>query len=519
MYECPNCNGNLKFDIPSQQLMCLHCSTQMDPYAFQKEKDVNEDEFFDVTVFTCPQCAGEIISEDNEAAAFCSFCGASTILDSRLTQKRRPEYIIPFKKTKGDCKQAYTKMLKKAFFAPDELKNERYINSFRGIYMPYWTYKVSQRGQFSLLGTKDYRRGDYIYHDHYDLTGQIDALYDGLSFDASSTFADNLSQSISPFNVSDMKEFTPSFLSGFYADVADTSAGLYQEDAAAVAGRESFERAKKLPVFRPYTVVTPDTDYKIANRMNTYCDAATATMFPVWFLSYRNGDRVAYATVNGQTGKVAADLPVDPGKYVKGSLLLAIPIFVLLNFAFTIIPSVLIMIAAILGIITLLIYSQGLKELVRKERNLDDKGAMFKGNTPPLMSEKPRKKKGAIMSTIAVILFFAIYFGPMLYNIDSRILWAIPVVVGAIVAYNTYQSLKQLHTNKRIIGFTGGILSIAIACGIGILNPVSDAYYYAGTLTSLIALFWAIGDLIHYYNMLTTRKLPQFNRQGGDDRA
>ena len=53
-------------------------------------------------------------------------------------------------------------------------------------------------------------------------------------------------------------------------------------------------------------------------------------MFPVWFLSYRKKDRVAYATVNGQTGLVVADIPIDPKRYLLGSLLLAIPIFALL---------------------------------------------------------------------------------------------------------------------------------------------------------------------------------------------
>ncbi|WP_334298855.1 Trm112 family protein [Roseburia faecis] len=34
MLSCPNCGGNLKFDIPSQQLSCEHCHTLFDPYDF-----------------------------------------------------------------------------------------------------------------------------------------------------------------------------------------------------------------------------------------------------------------------------------------------------------------------------------------------------------------------------------------------------------------------------------------------------------------------------------------------------
>ena len=105
MLSCPNCGGNLKFDIPSQQLSCEHSHTLFDPYDFDgKTSDAEESKTFDgdyeVTIFTCPQCGGEILSTDNAAAGFCSFCGASTILYSRISHEKRPNYIIPFQKTK-----------------------------------------------------------------------------------------------------------------------------------------------------------------------------------------------------------------------------------------------------------------------------------------------------------------------------------------------------------------------------------------------------------------------------------
>jgi predicted RNA-binding Zn-ribbon protein involved in translation (DUF1610 family) len=76
MYECPNCAGNLKFNIARQQLHCEYCDTQVDPYSFHKEKDAGEEPpgEYEATVFTCPQCGGEIVSEDTTAATFCSFC-------------------------------------------------------------------------------------------------------------------------------------------------------------------------------------------------------------------------------------------------------------------------------------------------------------------------------------------------------------------------------------------------------------------------------------------------------------
>ena len=56
VYECPNCGGNLKFDIESQLLQCEHCLTTQDPYSTPEDQGAEEHNDFDVTVFTCPQC-------------------------------------------------------------------------------------------------------------------------------------------------------------------------------------------------------------------------------------------------------------------------------------------------------------------------------------------------------------------------------------------------------------------------------------------------------------------------------
>ena len=76
------------------------------------------------------------MSTDTSVAEFCSFCGASTILQSRVSRQLRPAHIIPFRQTKDACKKAFIARMKRSPFTPDELKDEKHIDSFRGIYMP-----------------------------------------------------------------------------------------------------------------------------------------------------------------------------------------------------------------------------------------------------------------------------------------------------------------------------------------------------------------------------------------------
>lgn len=68
--------------------------------------------------------------------------------------RKSTNYIIPFQKTKEQCKEAYARRMKHSIFAPKELRDPSYIDSFRGIYMPYWAFYISQKGSLSLDGKR-----------------------------------------------------------------------------------------------------------------------------------------------------------------------------------------------------------------------------------------------------------------------------------------------------------------------------------------------------------------------------
>lgn len=546
MYECPNCGGNLRFDIVSQQLACGYCNAQFDPDEITKGKDAEESTDYEVTVFTCPQCAGEIYSTDNTAAGFCSFCGASTILDSRLSREKRPDFIVPFKKTKEDCKAEYIKRVKRAVFAPKELKNPKHIDGFRGIYMPYWVYYFTQKGYLLVKGTKEHRSGDYIITEHFDLTGNLNNHYKGLSFDASSSFADNISERIAPFDVKNMRSFTPSILSGFYADIPDVGEEIYREDAEDAANEQTEKYLKNHEGLKKYKLEALGNPSDV---YHTKCESIELAMFPVWFMSYRNKDRVAYATVNGQTGKVVADLPVDIFKYMFGSLLLAVPLFILLNMFLTMIPSTLLSWISILSLGVTILYEREIKKIAEKERYEEDKGAQellrrkkqaeveaaaaLDGMKPYVMTEKTaskkkKKKNPGSQNSRLVICFLCLWLGGMALSVISvvadsfgneRLIVPAALAVSLVFGIKSVRRAKRVQAKKGIPGTVWTMLALLFATFIALIKPVSDWYYYISNIVCMAAVLTALVDLINDYNILATRKLPQFEYRGGDDRA
>lgn len=558
MYGCPNCGANLKFDISRQKMYCAYCDSVFEPYDIYKDRDADErtetdyskDGEYEVTVFRCPQCAGEIMSEDDTAATFCSFCGASTILDSRISKEKRPNSIIPFKKTKEDCIQSYKKMMRKAVYAPDELKDENNIRRFRGIYMPYWVYSFKKTGPVTFSGTRTHRSGDYKVTRHYKLSSNIDSEYSGIVYDASSTFSDNLSSAIAPFNMNESKEFTPSFLSGFYADTGDVPDNIYVDEAKNVVAGDGARKMLKYSECKKHNVEAQNVMKAVRPSM----DSRQLAMLPVWFLSYRSKDRVVYAVVNGQTGKVAADLPVDFKKYLIGSLVLALPIFVLLNLFLTINPTKILVISCILALLSILISSAQCDKIYTRENSLDDKGISSVENVE-IDNERQKElakrlKKADTSSGINILkktlLSLLLFFGLIFYSLvtfafigrSGAFIGQVSVIIfymGPIYLFKFIFGLIKrggVATLKRNGGVTYKVpfkdklptlikplIGVGIAILVFILHPAEDMFYYVSAIIIMAFVGWSFWDLIQHHNMLTTRKLPQLGRRGGDENA
>lgn len=457
MYECPNCGSGFRFDIKTQALLCDHCQTTMNPYDYEKDHDAEQIDEYEITKFSCTQCGAEIVGTENAAAAFCSFCGSSTILDAHLTKEKRPKKIIPFSQTKEDCKTAYANLMKKAIFAPKELKDPKYVDNFRGIYMPYWLYNISQSGHVNFPGRTESRSGDYIIKKNYNCSADVTGDYKDLSFDAASTFDDAISSAIATYDTSKMADFTPSMLCGFYADVADVDKELYQAQAVSIANNNTAGELYSHSSFRRYG---PDrlSETEVHNELHTHVSSVESALYPVWFLSYRKNDRIAYATVNGQNGKLAVDIPIDIKKFMITSGILALILFMFLNMAFTFTPRTSLLISIIIALISILINRSESRQIVARETNANDKGYLSKN-----------------------------------------------------------QLGKSPELSKK--GYIGALAGIIFALIIWLVAPVHDYYYYIAAAITAVGVLFTLIDVVQKFNRLSTRKLPQFNRTGGDDGA
>ena len=128
--------------------------------------------------------------------------------------------------------------------------------------------------------------------------------------DGSSKMDDTLMESIEPFDFRDAVDFQTAYLSGFMADKYDVDSEQ-SINRANERIKRSTEDAFLSTIIGYSSVVPQNTNISLKNGVAKYA------LYPVWLLNTTwNGKRYTFA-MNGQTGKLVGDLPLDKSAYKK----------------------------------------------------------------------------------------------------------------------------------------------------------------------------------------------------------
>ena len=534
--KCPSCSGTLYYDIRLKKLKCRHCSSVFEVDEYESDNKAIESELSDAKLFTCRNCGAELISTNDEAVSYCSYCGSEAVLESRLSDFRKPKYIVPFKIDKSECKKIYEKALGDKLYVPKEFKDPEFIDRFRPFYIPYWMYQIRFRDDnFDLKGTKSYTSHGYDYYEEYDVKAAIrDKGIYGVPYDASRNFDDSIAENIAPFNKKDMVAYKNGYLAGMYADSPNVAAEVYKEDVlqrATDMARNDLEQS-----FSGIYLELPRKK-KLQEFLQTRYDGEDALFLPVWFLTWKKGDRVAYAVVNGQTGKIHIDLPADISQFGLYTFGLAALIFVILTLFVSVTSRFVIWFAALLVYLVSIRYHVEMKQIRDRENHVFDKGYLITDEDELSMSEKKRARirnktrvfagfSSVFLVGLAIfVMVFAFMMTGALYDelvsqTGAIAITFIVLILQTIRFFKTMIVMRHVSNKRSLLPPLLAIGAVAYAFAVASAEPVQDWWYYLGALIALLAASLMALDLIARYNETSTRPLPSFyNRKGGNDSA
>ena len=332
-YKCPCCNGALRFNSGVQRMKCPYCDNEFDMQTLRKMdeelRESNEDplqwepagsnqwqegEAESLRSYICESCGGQIVSDLTTMASNCPYCDSPIVMKGQVKGDLKPDFIIPFKLDKEAAKAGLSRHLQGKKLLPKVFKSQNHIDEVKGIYVPYWIFDADVNANFTFKATKVRTWSDNNYHyretSYYYAYRKGNISFDGIPVDGSTKMADDLMESLEPYDLSAAVDFQTAYMAGYLADKYDVSA----EESVARAN----ERVKVSTeqTFRS-TVTGYNSMTKEAGNINLANGKAKYALYPVWILNTTwKGNQYTFA-MNGQTGKFVGNLPMDKGAYWK----------------------------------------------------------------------------------------------------------------------------------------------------------------------------------------------------------
>ena len=330
-FKCPCCDGAIEFDSTLQKMKCPYCDSEFEMETLQAyDEELNGQQPEDMTwntaagsdwqpgeteglrIYTCNTCGGEIVADETTGASECPFCGNPVIMTGQFAGALKPDLVIPFKVDKKTAVAALQNHYKGKLLLPKVFKDQNHIKEVKGLYVPVWLFDTDADAfvRYHATRTRSWSDSQYSYTEtqHFSVTRGGGLGFENVPVDGSTKMDDTLMESIEPFNIGDAVDFQTAYLSGFLAD-------KYDVDAEASIARAN-ERIKKsteeafASTVQGYTSVVPES-----TTINLQNGRARYALYPVWILNTQwNGQKFTFG-INGQTGKIAGDLPMDKNAF------------------------------------------------------------------------------------------------------------------------------------------------------------------------------------------------------------
>ena len=346
MYSCPNCGAELKFDPDRQLFGCEYCrgsftrdqlNKMFEQVEDRKQEQIEQQtqqpqqpsapktpaeeleerrraEFEENTrLYECPTCGAEIVADSNTAASFCYYCHNPVILKGRVGGMYRPSRVLPFSFGRDKAVEIFNKWASDKKFVPDDLVSAKQIEKMTGLYVPFWVADAMTRSRMTAIGetVRSWSSGNYRYTQtkEFEVVRDITVEYDGVPADGSRKIEDSLMEAIEPYDYTQTKDFDMAYLSGFFADKFDVDrdeiygriqSRMFSNNETALQSSCGYDRLKSKNIQNAVTKL----------RWNYM-------LLPVWFMTFNYNGKVWSYAINGQTGKVAGELPIDEKKLRK----------------------------------------------------------------------------------------------------------------------------------------------------------------------------------------------------------
>lgn len=327
-HKCPSCGSPLKFNPKDQNWTCNYCNSAFTLDNLIKSKSIKEvifnNKFSDV--YNCPDCGAAVVTDKYTSATSCVYCGNVALIKAKLSNEFKPDKILPFKIDKNDVIDIFQKYQKKNPFMPKLFNKKENIEKITGIYVPFWLINSRVNAKYELLATLirewSVKNDNVVDKSVFELKREAILEFNDIPLDGSVRFNDDMMHSLEPFDFDELKDFNYAYLSGFLAEIYDSKPEEKLKEIEDVI-KSSTEKLLK----------EREHGYNSLTFKNKHIDVNIATakyaLLPVWMVNVTYNNKKYLLAVNGQTGKMIGNVPLNMKKIILFFIVIALFLYLL----------------------------------------------------------------------------------------------------------------------------------------------------------------------------------------------
>jgi DNA-directed RNA polymerase subunit RPC12/RpoP len=336
-YLCPNCGATVSFNINDTTLVCQFCgfTRKVDSQVLAVSKDQSLDEVLlterahrwveSQTRINCEQCGVTILLPAGQTTDTCPYCGSNRfIAPTTQVEMVDPQVIGLFKIDPGNAGNAIKTWLGKGMFSPDNLVAEHGGMQLHPAYYPFWLFEGTvEVPWFCDVNVGTSKLPQWEAHTGSQFENFKDLLIPGLRKLSPGEVA-----GIEPFKLDELVDFSADYLAGWMALTYD-----FPLSDASLKARERVVKRVERTIESLAEPNHPKRNFSTgAGKWSglTY----KLALLPIFIGNYVFQGKRYHLLVNGQTGKVSGEKPVDRVKaaiiVIIGIILIILMLFVLL---------------------------------------------------------------------------------------------------------------------------------------------------------------------------------------------
>lgn len=327
-FSCPQCGAATAYSAADEGLTCTHCGYYEPP---SQTVVGNRAERIEFTVKTmervahgwgearkelqCQSCAAYTTLATDSLTHTCPFCGSNKVIHHTAPQDvLRPRFLIPFKIEADQCHPIAREWLGQSWMTPKSLQRVAAIANFTGIYLPFWTFEATTKANWKAeVGhTKTeryYQNGKWRTRTKTVWkweSGRVTLPIKDLLIDGTSRVSTVLLTQVKNYNLHELTPYEPKFLAGFQAQAYDISLEIAWEKARHTM-REDTRQA-----CRNQASTSKIRNFQMSLDFND--EGWRYILLPMYLAVYQFDNQSFQVMVNGQTGAISGQRPVDWSK-------------------------------------------------------------------------------------------------------------------------------------------------------------------------------------------------------------